>query len=257
MNIYVLGAGSMGAALIAGLCNLENVSRENIYVLSGHAESTAKIAHKYQINPVGQLAEFSGADLVINATPVDVTRTILPKLASIITAETVVVSVAYGVDVPELKQLLGRVTGLIYMIPNIPVSVNQGVLAVDSTVDQASEDTPVMELLRGLGQIVRVQGDLLDVVSAGGGSAPAFAAIFVEALADSMVLHGLGRKVAYQVAEQMLRGTASLLLDRQILPAQLKDLVASPGGSTIRGVNALEQHGFRAAVMEAITKTIA
>ncbi|WP_054746172.1 pyrroline-5-carboxylate reductase family protein [Amylolactobacillus amylophilus] len=143
------------------------------------------------------------------------------------------------------------------MIPNIPVSVNQGVLAVDSTVDQASEDTPVMELLRGLGQIVRVEADLLDVVSAGGGSAPAFAAIFVEALADSMVLHGLGRKVAYQVAEQMLRGTASLLLDRQILPAQLKDLVASPGGSTIRGVNALEQHGFRAAVMEAITKTIA
>ena len=256
MKIFMLGAGSMGEALIEGLAKAKNVSREKIFVLSGHAESTQRIAQKYQINAVEQIGDFAEADLVINATPVSVSRTILPELGKIMSANATLISVAYGIDIAELKSLTGRTERIVYMIPNIPVSVNKGVLAVTTTPDVA-EDAPVFTILHELGEVIEAKGKLMDVVSAGAGSAPAYAAMFVEALADGMVLHGLGRKDAYKVAEQMLLGTAELLLEEGQLPAALKDQVASPGGSTIRGVNALEQAGFRAAVISAITKTIA
>ena len=165
----------------------------------------------------------------------------------------ILVSMAAGLTMADIQRMAGADYPVIRIMPNTPVAVGGGVILYDATENVAAEE--LTEFCQGLaagGKLDRLPEKLIDAGSAVAGCGPAFAAMFIEALADGAVACGLPRKQAMEYAAQMLMGTAKLMLETGEHPGAMKDAVCSPGGSTIAGVRALEQGGFRAAAMNAV-----
>lgn len=166
-----------------------------------------------------------------------------------------IVSMAAGKDLQCLESLLGPMP-IIRIMPNIPVAVGGGVTLYCCNERVLPEDRALLErLLRASGLVRELEEPLMEAASGVTGCGPAFAAMFVEALADGAVACGLPRRQAMDYAAQMLLGTAKLLLKTGEHPGSLKDRVCSPAGSTIQGVRCLEQRAFRAAVTDAVIAT--
>ena len=158
-----------------------------------------------------------------------------------------------GVKTEKLLSMLPRPLPLIRIMPNIPVAVGAGVsLFAASPEVREKEKTAFRELMAASGLLLELDETLMDAATGVTGCGPAFAAMFVEALADGAVACGLPRAQAIRCAAQMMKGTAELLLQSGEHPGALKDRVCSPGGSTIQGVRTLEQRAFRAAVTDAV-----
>lgn len=164
----------------------------------------------------------------------------------------VVVSMVAGKDLQTLSALLGS-KPVIRVMPNIPVSAGAGVslFAASPEVTQREKEE-FRALMAASGMVAEIEEPLMDAATGVTGCGPAFAAMFVEALADGAVACGLPRAQAIRYAAQMMKGTAELLLQSGEHPGALKDRVCSPAGSTIQGVRALERSAFRAAVMDAV-----
>ena len=143
-------------------------------------------------------------------------------------------------------------------MPNTPALVGEGITGVcpDTLVSQ-EELQQVLALLRCCGRADVVTEPILDLVGAVSGSSPAFVFMFIEALADGAVAEGMPRKQAYEFAAQAVLGSAKMVLETKKHPGELKDMVCSPGGTTIEGVNTLEKEGMRSAVMDAVRACIA
>ena len=165
----------------------------------------------------------------------------------------ILVSMAAGLSMADIQAMTGKNYPVIRIMPNTPVAVGGGVTLYDATEDV--EEAELAEFCRGLsagGKLDRLPEKLIDAGSALAGCGPAFACVFMEALADGAVVCGLPRAKAMEYAALTLQGTAKLLLETGDHPGALKDAVCSPGGSTIAGVRALEQGGLRAAAMNAV-----
>ncbi len=166
-----------------------------------------------------------------------------------------IVSMAAGKDLKTLRALLGD-RPILRIMPNIPVAVGGGVTLYAASPEVTEAEKRLFEeLLAESGMVSEIQESLLEAASGVTGCGPAFAAMFVEALADGAVACGLPRRQAMDYAAQMLMGTAKLLLETGEHPGSLKDRVCSPGGSTIQGVRKLEERAFRAAVTDAVIAT--
>ena len=178
--------------------------------------------------------------------------TIGPVLASR-TDSFVLVSMAAGLTMEDIRTMAGAPYPVIRIMPNTPVAVGSGVVMYDATENVSA---PVLEQfcegLQYAGMLDHLPEHLIDAGSAVAGCGPAFAAMFIEALADGGVACGLPRAKALEYAAQMLAGTAKLAIEIGQHPAQMKDAVCSPGGATIAGVNALEAGGFRASAIDAV-----
>ena len=165
----------------------------------------------------------------------------------------ILVSMAAGLTMAQISEMAGGDYPVIRIMPNTPCAVGAGVVLYDSnalvTAEELSEFT---HALSGAGLLDQLDEHLIDAGSAVVGCGPAFAALFIEALADGGVTCGLPRAKALRYAAQMLEGSARLMLTNGQHPGAMKDAVCSPGGSTIAGVRALEQGAFRAAVMNAV-----
>ena len=163
------------------------------------------------------------------------------------------VSMAAGVSMAQIRAMAGGDYPVIRIMPNTPVAVGQGVVLYDQTDNVTVEAKALFLTAMGTaGLLDPLEERLMDAGSAVAGCGPAFADLFLEALADGGVLCGLPRAKAMVYAAQMLLGAASLALETEQHPGQLKDAVCSPGGSTIAGVKTLEQFAFRAAVIDAV-----
>ena len=167
----------------------------------------------------------------------------------------VLVSMAAGTASEKIQQLSGGDYPVIRIMPNIPASVGQGMILY-CTKGEVTEDelSGFLSLMRHAGQLCPLEEKLIDAGSAISGCGPAYAFLFIEALADGGVQCGLPRDKATLLAAQTLLGSAALLIDSGKHPGALKDAVCSPGGTTIVGISALEECGFRHAVIHAIDK---
>lgn len=166
----------------------------------------------------------------------------------------VLVTMAAGLDIAYIRSCLGYNCPVIRIMPNTPVSVGEGMILCSASDNVSKEDIAEFNaLMSASGKLDMIPERLIDAGSAVSGCGPAFAYIFIEALADAGVECGLPRTDAYKYAAQMLLGSAKMVLETGANPATLKDSVCSPGGTTIAGVHALESDGFRAAVMDAVT----
>ncbi len=165
----------------------------------------------------------------------------------------IIVTIAPGKTLAWLSETFGRSLKVIRCMPNTPALVGEGITGVCSNdLVTAKELEQVCGILRGFGKVEVLPEKLMDVVVAVSGSSPAYVFMFIEAMADAAVADGMPRAQAYQFAAQAVYGSAKMVLETGKHPGELKDMVCSPGGTTIEAVRVLEQKGFRSAVIEAM-----
>ncbi|MHC5227643.1 pyrroline-5-carboxylate reductase [Enterococcus sp. LJL99] len=253
MKIGFIGAGQIGSALIEGLLKAEVLLPEELIVKGGSSGTAEKLQAQLGFQLVDSYEAFGHCDYLFLATGSAVVPTILTDLAPIFPRKATLISVSGGHTVAENQSLLGNDTRVVHAIPNTPVRVNEGVTGVSFSKNFTDlEKKKTIELLESLGMVKEVKEELLGTFGTVAGCSPAFVAIFMEALSDAAVMEGLSRPVSFEIISQMILGTAKLAMESKEHPAQLKDGVTSPGGSTIKGVAALEQNGFRYAVIDAV-----
>src|SRR5262249_7264021 len=170
-----------------------------------------------------------------------------------LTANHLVMSIAAGVTLQQLADSLGKPCRLTRVMPNTPCLVGASASAFAAADTATPQDVSRVErLLNAVGRAFALPEKMLDAVTGLSGSGPAFVAVVIEALSDGGVRMGLPRDIATALAAQTVLGSAKLLLETGLHPGQLKDMVASPGGTTIAGLHALERGGLRAALMDAV-----
>ncbi len=256
MNNYFgfIGTGNMGGALARAAA--KTMAAENLLLADSYAPVAQALATELGCKAVEVSTVATSADFIWLGVKPQVMAGVLAGIAPILAARTdpfVLVSMAAGISIADIRRMAGGDYPVIRIMPNIPVKAGGGVILYDAT-DNVSKDA--LDTFRWsmaqAGLVDRLPEHLIDAGSALSGCGPAFVSLFVEALADGAVACGLPRAKALAYAEQTLLGTAKYLLESGEHPGALKDAVCSPGGSTIAGVLALEQGSFRAAAAEAV-----
>lgn len=249
-----IGTGNMGGALARATA--KSVAPECIFLSDANAQKAADLAKDLGCTAVSAETVAAQCDFIFLGVKPQVMGSMLESITSVLADRKdsfVLVSMAAGICIGDIQQMLGREYPVIRIMPNIPVSVGEGVILYDYS-DAVPEAAVAVfrESLQKAGMVSHLPEKLIDAGSALSGCGPAFVSLFVEALADGAVMCGLSRQQAMEYACQTLIGTAQMLLQTGMHPGQLKDAVCSPGGSTIAGVAALEGGAFRAAAMDAV-----
>lgn len=244
-TVGIIGTGSMGGAIAIRLASLETLR----LVVFGRRPNPRLPAGVEQAADAATLAAM--ADILIVAVKPYHVEALAESIRSSLRPGTIVVSLAAGVPMLRLYDWFGQDVRVVRAMPNVAAEVGASVTALYSDSSEALTETTA--LFQHVGTPVPLATESLMHAFIGvAGSAPAFAFLFAEALADGAVAEGMPRVDARRAAAAMLRGAALLMEAHAGTPAELKDRVASPGGTTIEGIHALEKGGFRNAVMDAV-----
>ena len=249
MKIGVIGAGNMGTAMIKGWIK---AGQNNIAVMNPENPRVTAFCDKYHLplfHNADEMIDWQ-PDVLMFTTPAKVTLEVVKQFAGIYN-DAILVSAAAGVRLNQLEDALPNHSWT-RIIPNIPVEVNAGTIGM--TFGQHMNETThqIVSLMKLLGDVIPISEDQLNIVGTIGGCGSAFIDVIMDALSDAAVKHGLDREKAYQLVSSMVAGTGKLALESKLSPSTLRDQVTSPGGTTIRGVQALEKHGVRFAMMDAV-----
>lgn len=259
MKLGFIGCGNMASAIIGGILKKGLVPAENIFASVKTEASAKKVRDSLGISCcTDNRAVAETADYLFLAVKPQFCAQAAGEIKDVLQKEQVLVSVIAGKNLNWLKEQFGEDKKIIRTMPNTPALVGEGITGVcpDSLVSPA-EVQQVLTLLRTFGRADVVTEPILDVVGAVSGSSPAFVFMFIEALADGAVAEGMPRTQAYEFAAQAVLGSAKMVLETGKHPGELKDMVCSPAGTTIEGVNVLEKEGLRSAVMDAVRACIA
>jgi len=253
MKLGFIGLGNMGGAIASGVVKSGLVPVENICGFEPRAEHMAVFAAQTGITPCETIQQaVAFADVVVIAVKPYVIESVLAGIREDLKGKALV-SVALGYDFKRLSALLDESTRVQFVMPNTPAMVGAGMLLFESTNSlEPAERAAIMDLFRALGRVTEMPSHLMGIGGAVSGCGPAFCAMVIEALADAGVKYGLPRDVAYLLASQTLSGTGKMQLETGMHPGVIKDGVCSPAGTTIRGVEALERAGLRAAMLDAV-----
>ncbi len=258
-KIGFIGCGNMGKAILGGLIASGQVQPGQIWVYTPSPEKVAALHDEYGINAAQSAQEVAQvADIVFGAVKPNIMIKVLSDVASSLNKDTLVVSIAAGVTLDQLARALGHDRKIIRTMPNTPSLVNAGMTSVTANALVTEEDiADVLGIFRSFGAAEVVYESMIHPVVGVSGSAPAYVFMFIEAMADAAVLGGMPRAQAYRFAAQAVMGSAKMVLETGKHPGELKDMVCSPGGTTIEAVKVLEEKGFRAAVIDAIQACMA
>jgi pyrroline-5-carboxylate reductase len=255
-KVGFIGAGNMGEALIRGLVNASVVAPEAIWASDVRLERLKELDSQYgiQLAP-DNLEVVRQADVVIMAVKPQIMAAVLREIASALTKRKLMISLAAGVSTARIRAMLGREVRLIRVMPNTPALVLEGVTAIAKAEGLEADDLDVAgEIFSAVGRVVVLDEELLDAVTGLSGSGPAYVAVVIESLADGGVKMGLDRITAMTLATQTVLGAAKLLLETGMHPGALKDMVSSPGGTSIAGISALEEGGIRTTFIKAVER---
>jgi pyrroline-5-carboxylate reductase len=252
MAIAILGAGKIGEALLAGLLRSGVPATELCFSEQYAARATA-LEQQYGVTAASSLDAAAGADVVVLAVkPPDVAG-LATEIGPALHAGALVVSVAAGITTALLESNLPAGTRVVRVMPNTPMLVGEGMSAISAGTHADDADLARAEaLLAAVGKVVRLPEQQLDAVTALSGSGPAYVFLLAEALIDAGVLLGLPRAIASELAIQTLLGSSVMLRDSGDSPAQLREAVTSPGGTTAAALRKLEDHRLRGAVSDAL-----
>src|SRR3989475_89673 len=219
-------------------------------------ERLKEIDRQYSVRIVADNPELvRHVDVVIMAVKPQIIEPVLKEIAHALTRQKLLISIAAGVTTEKLRTVLGKDARLIRVMPNTPALVLAGVTAIAKAegLEPGDLDT-AREIFSAVGRVVVLEEGLLDAVTGLSGSGPAYVALVIESLADGGVKMGLDRITAMTLATQTVLGAAKLLLETRLHPGALKDMVSSPGGTSIAGVAALEEGGIRTTFIKAVER---
>ena len=255
-TVGFVGAGNMGEALIKGLVVANVVPAKSIYSADVRGERLTELAKQFGIQAAADNSDLvSRCDVVILAVKPQIMEPVLREIAPAVTRQKLLISIAAGVSTATIQSILGTYPRLIRVMPNTPALVLQGVTAIARTPGLEQDDLETaQEIFAAVGRAVVLDEEQMDAVTGLSGSGPAYVALVIEALADGGVKMGLDRATAMTLATQTVLGAAKLLAETGMHPAALKDMVSSPGGTTIAGIAALEEGGVRTTFIRAVER---
>ena len=243
----------MAEAMIGGLLSGQVCSAESIWATDPVAERRDRLKSQFgiRVGPANREA-VSWADVVVLAVKPQTLPVVLSELGPIL-SHALVISIVAGVTIRTVAEQMAGAMRVVRAMPNTPALVREGMTALAMGAGVSDDDVQLVRtIFEAVGRVVLVEERLMDAVTGLSGSGPAYVFQAIEALADGGVMMGLPRQTAELLAVQTVLGAARLVLESGVHPAQLKDRVASPGGTTIAGLHQLEQGGFRASLMAAV-----
>lgn len=259
MKIGFIGVGAMAKAIIKGLLNTDLVAAENILVHSAHAQNYENFAKQYQLTAMASNQQLvNQADFIILAVTPDKVKEVLGEVADHLEPQTkTLISIVGGLNLSRLEELAGYNLPILRALPNINVEINAGMTALAAneqlTGDKQKQAAAIFEKI---GAVDWLDQKDFGIFSALAGSSPAYVDFFIDALSRAGVKYGLSKDQATRIAAQATQGSAKMVLASDKTPFELVDQVSSPGGSTIAGLLAMEEHGLMTAVVKGIDATV-
>lgn len=253
-KIGFIGCGNMGRAMIGGLVKSGYVDAQNIYASDPFPQGLTEAKKAYGINISNTNVELAReCDIIVMSVKPYMYEPVIEEIRDFVKPQTLMIMIAAGQTIEQNENRFGKPVKLVRAMPNTPALVGEGMAALCANVLVSDDEkTEVKTIFETFGKAEFVDEGLMDVVTGVSGSSPAYVFMFVEALADGAVAHGMPRAQAYKFAAQAVLGSAKMVLETGKHPGELKDMVCSPGGTTIDAVASLEENGFRNAVIKAV-----
>ena len=259
MKIGFIGAGNMSQAIIKGIIASNIVKKEDVFASDKFLPTLEKVKSEYGINITEENdVVVKNSDIIFLAVKPQFYNLVIKEIAELVTQDKIIVTIAPGQTLKGLEETFGKEVKIVRTMPNTPSMVCEGMTAVCSNKKvTADEINYICTLLNSIGKAEIVAEYMMDAVVGVSGSSPAYVYMFIEALADGAVMEGMSRDLAYKFAAQAVLGSAKMVLETGMHPGALKDMVCSPGGTTIEAVSILEKRGMRSSVIEAIRGCVA
>jgi len=254
--VAFLGAGKMGEALVSGLIRSGGRTAEEIMVTCRREERARELAGKYGVHATLSNPEACAwaEVLVLMVKPQDM-EVLLGQIAEHVRPEQLVVSFAAGIRTSFVERHLAEGVPVVRVMSNVPVMVDEAMSVISpGTYAQDKHLAIAEELLGYVGRVLRLPEKHQDAITATSGSGPAYFFLLAEAMIEACILLGLSRDVATELIVQTMLGSAKMLRDTGRHPVELREMVTSPGGTTIEAIRHLEEAGVRAAFLNAIDK---
>ena len=257
-KIGFIGAGNMAGAIIGGIIKSNLVESQNVIASAKTMTNLNKLKDEYNINVTLDAREVvKNSDIVFMAVKPNIFDGVLEGVKDLIGDGKIVVSIAAGKSISSMENIIGDDKKIIRTMPNTPALVNEGMSALCPNKNIEDEELKIVKgIFDSFGKSEVVGEYLIDSVIGVSGSSPAYVFMFIEAMADAAVVGGMPRKQAYNFAAQSVLGAAKMVLESGKHPGELKDIVCSPGGTTIEAVKVLENEGMRSSVINAVCACI-
>jgi pyrroline-5-carboxylate reductase len=254
MKLGIIGCGKMGTSLVAGAVRSGMIAPENLTGFDPSDAARAAFAEVTGGTASADLADLASSEVLVLCTKPHHAADALEAVRAVAAPDGLLVSVAAGLTIDWLESHAPEGWRVVRCMPNTPALVGAGAAAFARGESATGDDAGfTRDLLESVGIANEVPESLLDAVTGLSGSGPAYVFTIIEAMADGGVRAGLPRETALQLAAQTVLGAATMVMETGIHPGVLKDQVASPGGTTIAGLAALEAGGVRSALIEAVT----
>lgn len=247
-----IGMGNMGYAILKGLLSANRP--ETLTFSEPDRDKAEDISASTGVGAAKDNQSCAAASgYVILAVKPQQLNLVIEEIRPVITERHTIISIAPGVSIDELKAKFSKPCRIVRSMPNTPALVGEGMTGIcyDDKDFASDELETIHAFFHSFGKLIRVDEKLMNAVVCASGSSPAYVYMFIEAMADSVVQYGLPRQAAYEMVAQTVLGSARMVLESGEHPGRLKDMVCSPGGTTITAVAALEEHGLRNALIKA------
>jgi len=255
-KVGFIGCGNMGSAMVGGLIKSGFIKKQDIIISTKTKTSAKRLKEKLEVNITLDNREVvKASDVIFLAVKPYMYKAVIEEIKEVLSMDKLIITIAAGVSIKDMELWLGEGFKVIRTMPNTPALVGEAMSAICINKNVSQEELEyTCNLYKSFGEYVELDEKDFHGFIALCGSSPAYLFMFIEAMADAAVKLGIPRAKAYKMASQSVLGSAKMVLDTGKHPGELKDMVCSPGGTTIDAVTELEKHGFRNAVIEAMVK---
>ena len=255
-KVGFIGCGNMGSSMVGGLIKAGFLKAEDIIVSTKTETSAKKLSDEFNVETtVDSKVVAKESETIILAVKPNMYKSIVEEIKSELTRDKLIITIAAGITIANMEEWLGDDSKIIRTMPNTPALVGEAMSAVCPNENVSEEELKYcINIFESFGQCEVLEEKYFDGFIAVAGSSPAYIFMLIEAMADGAVKLGIPRAKAYKMAAQSVLGSAKMVLETGKHPGELKDMVCSPGGTTIDAVVELEKLGFRNSVIQAMDK---
>lgn len=247
-----IGCGNMAQAMLKGILKKGHYQKDQVIVSRRSEKALKEISDDLGVQTTTDNKEVAArADILILAVKPYQFDSVIDEIAGTVKEDALIISIAAGQSIANIEHLFGKTIKLVRTMPNTPAFVLAGAtgMCFNGHVTE-QEKRRAVELFESFGVVAQVDEEMIHTVIGVSGSAPAYIFMVIEAMADAAVADGMPREQAYELAAQTVYGSAKMVLETGKHPGELKDMVCSPGGTTIEAVRVLEEKGLRSAVID-------